>query len=162
MARRLFASVGAGAGSEAALPLWADGGVVTTGEGGGHAPGRHLITAYPALVERLRVDELPFRGLTAWLRERLPPRRQGMLTALLLSYDAGRNLERLPATAREDPRLPDVVIASYPAWLAADGPDGPWRAHGDDLATRERLLALLEGPPLDAAGDRGHQLPRHL
>ena len=159
MARRLFAS----ASADGALPLWADGGAPGGDGGGGYAPGRHLITAHPASVERLRVETLPFRGLTAWLRERLPPRRPGHLTAVLLAYDAGRNLERLPATAREDPRLPDVVLASYPAWLSADGPDGPWVVRGEDPAARARLAACLrDGPPPDRGSPDAPAIPRAL
>jgi anthranilate/para-aminobenzoate synthase component I len=62
-----------------------------------------------------------------------------------LAYDAGRNLERVPATAREDPPLPDVVLARYPAFVEGPGPEGPWTVVGPPAA-RDRLLATLSGP----------------
>lgn len=134
LARRLFS-----ADTDA---FWADGGE----DGGAYAPDEHLLAAWPDRVERIRVDALPFRGLTSWLRERLPVAAPGgpraPLTVVALAYDAGRNLERIPATAREDPVLPDVVVARYPAFLSGHGSRGPWTIHGDDAA-RARLVASL-------------------
>jgi len=129
--------------------FWADGG---RDDDPPYAPGRHLLAAFPDRVERLSVEALPQRALVPWLRERLPAARPGAplspLTVVALAYDAGRNLEALPATALADPPLPDVVLARYPAFLDAPGERGPWTLHGPPEA-RARLLAALGGaaPP---------------
>ncbi len=111
--------------------------------------------AWPDRTWSLRIADLPFRGLATWLRERLAE-TEGALTSVLLAYDAGRNLERLPATAREDPPLPDLFVARYPAWQEADVPEGPWTTYAASDAppeAAERLEAWLDthrdpGPPL--------------
>ncbi len=80
-----------------------------------------------------------------------------------MSYDLGRNLERLPATARRDGSVPDLVLATYPAFLASDGPTGPWRLHATDHAARRRLLTHLERPPRALAqGTLPTRLDSHL
>ncbi|MGM0574497.1 MAG: anthranilate synthase component I family protein [Myxococcota bacterium] len=129
-----------------AHPFWADGGDGYATGPGGFAPGRHLLAALPDRLDRVRVEALPFRGLLPWLRERLPPTGgDGAVYAVLLAYDAGRNLERTPATAREDPPLPDVIVARYPAWLESPGPEGPWTLRGVTDEARRHLQAWLSG-----------------
>ena len=76
-------------------------------------------------MDHVRVDDLPPGGLNSWLQRRLEAGNG--LTALLLAYDAGRNLESLSESAKESPRLPDVVLVHYDAWLESDSEDGPWR-----------------------------------
>ena len=83
------------------------------------------MAAYPSRVDHIRVEDLPPGGLNSWLQRRLEAGNG--LTAVLLSYDAGRNLETLPESARESPRLPDVVLVHYDAWLEAESESGPWR-----------------------------------
>lgn len=138
MAWRLFAD-------PAAEAFWADGGAAE----GRYAPARHVLAAWPDRVERIRVADLPHRGLEGWLREHLPAAAPGAarapLTVVALAYDAGRNLEHFPATAREEPPLPDVVLARYPAFVEGPGPDGPWTVVGPPAA-RDRLLATLSRP----------------
>ncbi len=73
-------------------------------------------------MDRLRVDALPHRALLGWLRERLSEAANpALLHVVLLAYDAGRNLEHLANAALEDPALPHVVVARYPAHWAAEG-----------------------------------------
>lgn len=91
----------------------------------------------------VRAEDIGGLGLEGWLRGRLGSGDDACLRAVLLSYDAGRLLERLPASAPEDPRLPDAVVARYPAWLSAPGPDGPWRLSARDRGAAERLEAWL-------------------
>jgi anthranilate/para-aminobenzoate synthase component I len=135
LARALFS------GSEAArdLPFWADGG-----------PGRQLLTAYPASVERARIEELRPRELVAWLRERLPSRpAPGWLTVVGMAYDAGRNLESWPEiTPREAAldALPDLVVARYPAYLEAPSEQGPWALHAGQPEAGRRLVAAASRP----------------
>ena len=121
-----------------AKPLWADGG------SGQEVPSGHVLTAWPDRVDRLRVDTLDRGELASWLRARLPRRGESTLAAVLLSYDAGRNLEDHPATAREDPQLPDVVIARYPAWITAPESAGPWELVSRTDEDAARLQAWLE------------------
>jgi para-aminobenzoate synthetase component I len=87
----------------------------------------HRLAALPDRVARIHIGDLAYRELGDWLRTQLPPGSgDGALYAVLLSYDAGRNLERLPATATTDPNLPDVIVARYPAWFeAADDASRP-------------------------------------
>lgn len=47
-----------------------------------------------------------------------------------LSYDLGRWVERLPATARADRNWPVVELGYCPGWLAHDTLTGQWNAHG--------------------------------
>jgi para-aminobenzoate synthetase component 1 len=105
--------------------LWADGGSGPAAGPSGYASTSHKITAYPSRVDHVRVEDLPPGGLNSWLQRRLEA--GSGLTALLLSYDAGRNLEALSESAKESPRLPDVVLVHYDAWLEADNESGPWR-----------------------------------
>ena len=106
-----------------------------------------MLTAAPTRLETLRVDGLAPRALVDWLRQRLLGQR-GLVVALL-AYDAGRNLERVPATAREEPRLPDVVVASYDAWLQGPTDHGPWQLDGPCAHARDRLAGYLaaDAPP---------------
>ncbi len=105
--------------------LWLDSGV----------GGVHRAAACPDRFDRLTVDTLPHQGLGAWLRERTPGvHGDGHLYVVLLAYDAGRNLEHLPTTARTDPPLPDVVVARYPAWYEADDAHPATRRRGDPTA----------------------------
>ena len=123
--------------------LWLDGG----------PEGRHRVTACPEYVARLSVSELPFRSLDSWLRQHLPSDGgDGALYAILLAYDAGRNLERIPETGAIDPVLPDVVIARYLGWFEADGSEGRPSACGSPEATRRlnRWLGEAKGAPSPA------------
>ncbi|MFT7583233.1 MAG: para-aminobenzoate synthetase component 1 [Myxococcota bacterium] len=133
-----------------AFPFWADGGSGHT-DRGPYAPGRHVLAAFPSRFERLNVTTLEPRELIAWLRARLPTSDpsagQAPLMVVLLSYDAGRNLERLPATARVDPPLPDVIVAYYPAFLVGDSERGPWRLEAIDNDSKNRLLKVLQTDP---------------
>lgn len=107
------------------------------------------------------LQDLPFRGLGGWLRSRLPPSRgDGALYAVLLAYDAGRNLERIPEHAVEDPPLPAAVVARYPAWLEADGPDGPWRLRGTTASAARRLRDWIDEAPAAPAAEPA--LPERL
>lgn len=149
-ARRLFDHPDAAS----ARALWVD---------GGGLPGSHRIAANPDRVDSVRVADLPFRGLVEWLRERLPARHgDGHLYAVLLSYDAGRNLERIPATAAEDPVLPDVLVARYPAWLEAPSSHGPWSCQGVDEAARRGLRTRLDELPAQDASRSKQTLPTSL
>ncbi len=116
-----------------------------------------MFAAWPDREDVVRADDIGEPGLEGWLRGRLGSGGDGCLRAVLLSYDAGRLLERLPEAAVEDPRLPDAVVARYPAWLSAPGPDGPWRLSGRDRASAERFEAwlLAEAAPAEAAGPPG-------
>jgi len=113
--------------------------------------GVHRLAALPDRVERLSVDTLHHRGLAGWLRERLPPTEgDGHLYVVLLAYDAGRNLENIPATATIDPPLPDVILARYPAWYeAASASSTPELCGEPDAgeALHGWLLGADEGPP---------------
>jgi anthranilate/para-aminobenzoate synthase component I len=160
--------------ADVARALWADGGDgssdrvdgVELGAGGGGARrGGHVFAAWPDREDRVRVEALGDGGLEAWLRGRLTGGARadgGCLRAVLLSYDAGRGLERLPATALEDPVLPDAVVARFPAWLSAPGPHGPWRLLARDGAAADRLEAwLLEAsPPAQVTGVPGPLVSR--
>ncbi|MEE2779178.1 MAG: hypothetical protein VYE15_01545, partial [Myxococcota bacterium] len=84
-----------------AYPLWADGGATEhESTGADFAPGAHRLTALPDAVWTTRAEGMEHRGLIPWLRDRLPRGGEDKLYAVLLSYDAGRNLERFPSTAR--------------------------------------------------------------
>ena len=154
IAQRLFSNA-----TCESMAFWADGGQ----ESGPYSPGAHYLSAYPEIVARTRVDALPFRGLVSWLRERLPSENgePGYLTAVGLSYDAGRNLEHIPAKSLESPRLPDIVIARYPAYLSAPTHMGPWALHGASAAAMDRLMATASRvlPPGDG---NTHRLPHTL
>lgn len=130
-----------------ARPLWADGG---DGPATPFAPRGHVLAAHPSRLESLRVETLPPGGLVDWLRARLPipdaTAPAAPLVAVALAYDAGRGLERTPATAVEDPPLPDVVLATYPAFLRAPSATGPWRLFATDAAAADRLLSALTRP----------------
>jgi len=142
LARRLFAGrAPEAATASGALPFWADGGPKS----------RHLLAALPDRVDRVRVDALPHRGLLRWLRHRLGRRLDtDYLHVVLLAYDAGRNLERVDATAEEDPILPDVVVARYPAHWAFEGGDAEPVLHGTPAGRRalEAFAASQEPAPL--------------
>ncbi|MEC9070740.1 MAG: chorismate-binding protein, partial [Myxococcota bacterium] len=134
--------------AEDAYPLWADGGVgETSGTDAGLAPCAHRLAVLPDKVWKIRTEALATRELISWLRERLPQQGQDQLYAVLLSYDAGRNLESIPATAKEDPALPEVVLARYPAWLESPGANGPWALRGGEPEAREALLAWFSQDP---------------
>ncbi|MCB9731517.1 MAG: anthranilate synthase component I family protein [Deltaproteobacteria bacterium] len=143
-----------------ALPLWADGGRDGTAP---YAPGRHVLAAFPDVVERVRVDALAPRELTAWLRARLPTldpsAAEAPLHALVLAYDAGRNLEALPATAAEPDPVPDVVYLRYPAFAEADGEAGPFRTVARDAAAAARLEGALAADVAAPSTPRGE--PAH-
>ncbi|MEZ4265002.1 MAG: anthranilate synthase component I family protein [Myxococcota bacterium] len=147
--------------------MWADGGdrgPDDVGEGAaqsGAERGRHVFAAWPEREELARAEEIGAQGLEAWLRERLGEADDGCLRAVLLSYDAGRLLERLPATAVEDPRLPDVVVATFAAWVSAPGPQGPWRLWARDEAAAMRLEAWLLADA-EAASSGAAQPPGRL
>ncbi|MGB0588503.1 MAG: anthranilate synthase component I family protein [Myxococcota bacterium] len=128
--------------------LWLD-------SGSEASSGVHRLTGLPDHVARAHVDALPHRGLGDWLRTQLPPKAgDGALYAVLLAYDAGRNLEELPATATTDPSLPDVIVARYPAWYEAKSEGSPPVLCGDPDAGR-RLEAWLTQESDSAA----HELP---
>ena len=126
-------------------PFWADGG--TTPSRSLYAPSAHYLSAQPDWVERIRVDELPWRGLGAWLDARLQPSpgpvEHQPLYVVALAYDAGRNLEPWPSLAVRDTSLPDIIVARYPAYLWAEYPGAPWLCMGIPAA-RERLLRLSQ------------------
>jgi para-aminobenzoate synthetase component 1 len=130
------------------FPLWADGGEFAGKEHPVFSPTGHVFAALPDRLERVRVDALPHGTLGSWLQDRLPPDGgDGMLYGIALAYDAGRNLEHLPALALEDSHLPDVLIARYRAWIEGDGPEGPWHVHGVDERARHALLHWLDTSP---------------
>lgn len=135
-----------------AAPLWADGG--SDSHKVAFAPTRHYLAAFPDAMERVRVEDLAFGSLPRWLDDHVTARRAPRpLWGIALSYDAGRNLERLPATAVEDPVLPDVVLARYPAYLTAPSARGPWEIRAiSDGARRdlERAIHREPGPLADA------------
>lgn len=141
LAARLFSGPAPWQGA----PVWADGGDAGQAEGG-FAPGRHLFACLPRRLHRLdALSALGHRGLLDWLRRGLElAEREGMLTTLLLSYDAGRNLERVPTTAVRDPHLPIALVAQYPAYLVAESGSGPWELRGTDEGAREALAAEIE------------------
>lgn len=128
----------------AAHALWLDSG----GQGeGDQRTGTHRLAAFPDRFDRLSVDDLPHRGLADWLRHRLPPDGgDGNLYVVLLAYDAGRNLERVPATATVDPSLPDVVVARYPAWYEADDASSPPTLRGSEAAGAALARWVAESP----------------
>lgn len=107
-------------------------------------PGRHILAARPSSQASIRVDDLPFRALGDWLRDEA---KAGADTSELrivgLSYDAGRNLERLPALAPPEPSLPDVVFASYPAYLEGLSDRGPFILKSRDDASADALIEAL-------------------
>jgi para-aminobenzoate synthetase component 1 len=126
-------------------PLWADGGATEPGSPRcAFAPGSHRLAALPDAVWTAQVEGMEHRGLIPWLRDRLPRGGEDKLYAVLLSYDAGRNLERFPSTAREAPALPDVVVARYPAWLEAPTSQGPWTLRGASGKATHALLAWMD------------------
>lgn len=141
-----------------ALPLWADGG---PGGSGPYAPSGHVLAAHPDVVERVRASALGPGELVAWLRARLPAldpsAPEAPLHVLLLAYDAGRNLEAVPATAAEPDPVPDVVYLRYPAFIAADAEAGPWRLVARDRGAARRLeealaaVLVAASPPEEAA-----------
>jgi len=98
----------------------------------------------PDGVWRARTEEMAHGALIPWLRDHLPSPGEDKLYAVLLSYDAGRNLETISSTAREDPCLPEVVIARYPAWLEGPGATGPWTLRGSCSVSRDALLHWME------------------
>ena len=128
--------------AKAAMPVWLD---------SGPDGGTHRLSACPDRVRHLRVDELPARGLAAYLREHLPERQgDGALHVILLAYDAGRNLEEIAPRAEVSPQLPDVVIARYPAWYEATGEDQAPRLCGDPSAQQELKAWLSASEPKPA------------
>lgn len=139
LAARLF---GAARDADAA-PFWADGGTVQAS----FRPGGHTLTALPSGQGRLQVDALPFGGLGAWLRSHAGVSGGGNeLRIVGLAYDAGRSIERIPALARQDPELPDVVWASYPAYIQNASPEGEFTLHAQSAQAARALIALLRTP----------------
>jgi len=74
--------------------------------GFGHLGHRSFLAARPAEVATEGLSELERRS-DGW--------RAGWL-----SYDLGREIEALPAIARDDHRLPALALGSYPAYLEFD------------------------------------------
>ncbi|HEX2021729.1 MAG TPA: anthranilate synthase component I family protein, partial [Candidatus Thermoplasmatota archaeon] len=69
----------------------------------------------------------------------------------LVSYDAGRLLERLPAIAEDDARVPQVLLYRFDAAVAVPAGGAPLVRHapGAEAAARElRALLAREPPPL--------------
>ena len=146
------------------LPVWADSGTSTTHDANARG---HRLSAAPSRVVRAKIEELGPGALVSWLREQLPAPQDGF-TAVGLSYDAGRGLEQLPSTARDDLDLPDLVIATYPAYVSGPTEMGPWRVTARDLNAAEALvdrLAKPVSPPRpalpDTLGESGTQEGYH-
>jgi para-aminobenzoate synthetase component I len=59
-----------------------------------------------------------------------------------LSYDLGRQIERLPALAEDDLELPPLALGRYEAWLEFDHERRTVTPHGDALP----LVRALEAP----------------
>jgi para-aminobenzoate synthetase component 1 len=153
LAQRLFHRPDAAASHA----LWLDSGSASAGV--------HRLAALPDRVTRVRVGELKHRGLGDWLRNQLPPvHGDGALYAVLLSYDAGRNLEQLPSTAAIDPSLPDVIVARYPAWYEAVDGEHPPVLRGEPAAAEELSRWVKQGeakplcpvPPLTLRSSMSH------
>jgi anthranilate/para-aminobenzoate synthase component I len=73
-------------------------------------------------------------------------RRAGGWRAGWLSYDLGREIEALPATARDDQRLPPLALGSYPAFLEFDHARGEVHLRGDgDAAVLVHALERARG-----------------
>ncbi len=138
LARSLFS----GPNVHEVMPFWADGGRPAHLPHTGCIPGRHRMAAEPSRVARAHVESLTEGALVAWLRENIPAPGEG-LTVVGLSYDAGRALETLPTKAVNDLELPDVVVATYPAYLAAPSDGGPWTLWARDTPSAEALLTRL-------------------
>src|SRR5439155_9257735 len=82
-----------------------------------------------------------------------------------LSYDMGREIERLPSLARDELTLPPLALARYDAHLEFDHARGEVRVcgHGD---ARHLLTALGRGarvtePGLEPAHEWTSSLPSH-
>ena len=85
LAERLFQHPEA----SASYALWLD-------SGSERAAGAHRLAALPDHVAKVCVSQLGYRELAGWLRTHFPPESgDGALYAVLLAYDAGRNLEEL-------------------------------------------------------------------
>jgi para-aminobenzoate synthetase component I len=88
-------------------------------------------------------DEAPWDAVRAFLRG-------GLRTVALLGYDAGRLVERIPATARDDTRLPEVLLLRFDAaWIegelrGAEGGALAERAKGDPLPLPAGAVGPLE------------------
>lgn len=123
-----------------------------------------------------RLHEDPFAALDALLErwrldpeDELPPFSGGFVG--YFGYDAGRLIERLPATAVNDSPIPDIYLCAYDAVLAIDHAQNeawviaaplPGRAE-QALASAGQLAELLQAadahaaaePPLDVPGPPG-------
>jgi para-aminobenzoate synthetase component I len=104
--------------------------------GFGHLGRRSFLAARPAAVATEGLADL----------EDTP----GGWRAGWLSYDLGREIEALPAIARDDRQLPPLALGSYPAYLEFDHARSEVHVHGGEAATA--LVQALERaqiePPL--------------
>jgi para-aminobenzoate synthetase component 1 len=80
-----------------------------------------------------------------------------------LSYDLGREIERLPDLGREDPGLPALALGRFEAWLEFDHASRTVALRGDgDGAHLQRALRVAEeaAPPHEAIAEWRTSLPR--
>ncbi len=91
--------------------------------------------------------ETPWDAMRAFLRG-------GLRTVALLSYDAGRLVERLPSLARDDTALPQVVLLRFDAgWVGGE-------LRGDEGALAERAKGDPLPLPRGAVGPVEPSMPR--
>jgi para-aminobenzoate synthetase component 1 len=91
-------------------------------------------------------------GESAWTTSDAPPwdaarafLSKGLRTVALLSYDAGRLVERIPSRARDDTGLPEVLLLRFDAaWIG-----GELRGDGDHV-----LAERAKGDPLPRPAGR--------
>jgi para-aminobenzoate synthetase component 1 len=115
-----------------------------------HEPGLVLLessAAAAAVGDRSLLAVRPLRVETGGLDGVDPA--DGLLKAGWLSYDLGRDLERIPELAADDRRLPAMALGHYGAWIEFDRAARELRLHG-----RGEAKAILQAG-LENAGPAG-------
>ncbi len=99
--------------------------------GFGDSGRRSMLAAAPAEIATGRIDDLGRLERGCW--------------AGWLSYDLGREIERLPVSARTDRRLPALALARFDAWIEFDHERREVSLRGDG-PVRALLAGVLQEP----------------